>query len=510
MVNAGTTLETVSPKTQLGIPVDRIVWFLIALFVVNNWLLLAFLGQALSGVAAGVLSAGIGLLVLSARPVPMATDQRYVSLPVLGCCFVIAVTLLILGGEGRFLYANADWQVRDAVLYDMTKNPWPFSYLVNNQELILRAPLGMYLLPASLAKGFEGNVDLFLLGSNAVVLTLLLAGASALFETRQHRLIALVTFLAFSGLDSIGSYISAVQGKYPSADHLEFWAGKLQYSSTITLIYWVPPHAFAGWACALTIILYLKQQVRLGLVMATIFLVAIWSPLAIMGAAPFAGWIGVKALLKREIRLADLLIGVLALIVSLPALAFLTSGSQSLHQGLHLPDNVWLFLFMEVGVWAILLAALGGAFNLGKDIFALTLLLLCAIPFGQLGTGIDFQMRASITPLAVLSFLVAMSLCESLGRSSLLRIALIFGLLAASSITALTETQRSFRYQASPPPLCNLPQVWTKQSGRIAELETYTTSPAELPQWLQPAQWARKVDEAAPSQCWSRQWFTPQ
>ncbi len=92
----------------------------------------------------------------------------------------------------------------------------------------------MYLLPASLAKGFEGNVDLFLLGSNAIVLTLLLAGASALFETRQHRLIALVTFLAFSGLDSIGSYISAVQGKYPSADHLEFWAGQLQYSSTIT------------------------------------------------------------------------------------------------------------------------------------------------------------------------------------------------------------------------------------------------------------------------------------
>ena len=508
MVIAGTTFKTDSAKTQLGIPVDRIVWLLIALFVINNWLLLAFLGQALSGVAAAVLGAGVGLLFMGARPVPTGTERRYVSFPALRCCFVIAVALLILGGEGRFLYANADWQVRDAVLYDMAKNPWPFSYQINNQELILRAPLGMYLLPAFLAKGFEGSVDLFLLASNAVMLTLLMAGASALFETKQHRLIALVVFVAFSGIDSVGTWISAAQGKHPSADHLEFWAGRLQYSSNVTLIYWVPPHAFAGWACALAIILYLKQQVRLGVVMATLFLVAIWSPLAIMGAAPFAGWIGLKALVKREVSLADVLLGVLALIVSLPALAFLTSGSQSLHQGLHLPDNVWLFLFMEIGIWVILLAALGGAFNLGKDIFALTLLLLCAIPFGQLGTGIDFQMRASITPLAVLCFLVAMSLCDPSGRTSILGKALALSLLVISSMTGLMETQRSFRYQASPTPLCNLPQVWTKQSGRIAELETYTTSPANLPQWLHATQWAKKVDEAAPSQCWSRPWFT--
>ena len=35
-------------------------------------------------------------------------------------CFAIGFILLLLGREGRLFYANVDWQVRDAILRDMT------------------------------------------------------------------------------------------------------------------------------------------------------------------------------------------------------------------------------------------------------------------------------------------------------------------------------------------------------------------------------------------------------
>lgn len=506
MADTSGTVEVANVKTDLGIPVERIFWFLIVIFVVNNWLLLVFLGQAHSVAAAGVMCAGLGLLVLSARPLSTATERNIVSFPMLGCCFAIAVTLLILGGEGRLLYANLDWQVRDAVLYDLVKNPWPFSYLIESQESILRAPLGMYLIPAVLAKGFAGSADFFLLTFNAVVLTLLLAGASALFKTTQHRLIAIVVLLAFSGLDVVGTWLFRLYGAPVSTDHLELWTDSLQYSSHITLLFWVPQHTFAGWMCALAIILYLRRHISLGALVASVPLVALWSPLAIMGAAPFVGWLGLKALIQKQVKPSDFAVGVLALLVAIPALKYLTSGSASLRQGLVLPDDIGIFLALEIAPWIILLTMIGGTSKLGRDMFALTVLLCCAIPFGKLGTGIDFQMRASITPLAILAFLVALGLCTPGRPLSLVGKGFIVCLFFLSAQTGLMETRRAFTYQPAPPPLCSLPQVWNQQTGRIAEIETYIVRRSELPDWLQTSDLVNKASLQDQPNCWSRPW----
>lgn len=494
-------------KSKLAVPVDRIFWLLILIFVVNNWLLLVFLDQAFSVVAAGLVCAGIGLLFLSVRPVTTGQDRSFVSLPVLGYCFAIALVLLILGGEGRLLYANADWQVRDAVLYDMAKNPWPFSYFINSEESMLRAPVGMYLIPALLSKGMDTNADLSLLASNTLVLTLLLAGASALFQTRQHRVIAFVVLVAFSGLDRAGTWLANYYGGSPSNDHLELWAGDLQYSSNLTLLFWVPQHTFAGWMCALAIVLYIKRHISLGALVAVVPLVALWSPLAIMGAAPFVAWLGLKALFEKHCRVIDVVMGILAVIVALPALKYLTAGSASLYQGLIIPHNIDAFLALEIAPWLVLLALIGATSKLGKDIFFLTALLCCAIPFGKLGTGIDFQMRASITPLAILAFLVALGLCAPGRPLSLVGKSGIAALLLLSGQTGLMETRRAFLYQPSPAPLCSLPQVWTQQTGRIAEIETYVVRRSELPAWLQPSGVLSKADPKDRQTCWSRPWL---
>lgn len=501
------TADAAPVKSKLGVPIDRIFWLLILIFVVNNWLLLIFLGHAFSVAAGGIVSAGIGLLFLSVRPVATGQDRSFVPLSVLGHCSAIALVLLILGGEGRLLYANVDWQVRDAVLNDMAKNPWPFSFFINNEESMLRAPLGMYLIPALLVKGLNASADLSLLASNTLVLTLLLAGASALFQTRQHRLIALLVLVAFSGLDRVGTWLASYYGGSPSNDHLELWAGDLQYSSNLTLLYWVPQHTFAGWMCALAIVLYIRRQISLGALVVVMPLVALWSPLAIMGAAPFVAWLGLKALVEKQCRAIDVGMGVLALIVALPALKYLTAGSASLHQGLIIPQNIDVFLALEIVPWVVLLALIGATSKLGKDIFFLTILLCCAIPFGKLGSAIDFQMRASITPLAILAFLVALGLCAPSRPLSLVGKSCIVALLLLSGQTGLMETRRAFLYQPSPAPLCSLPQVWTQQTGRIAEIETYVVRRSELPAWLQPSGVLSKANSKDQPKCWSRPWF---
>ena len=98
--------------------------------------------------------------------------------------------MLLLGGEGRLLSAPTDWYVRDAVLADLGRNPWPFLYEASGGPTLLRAPLGMYLLPALAGGGGQRALDLALLAANTAMLGLLLALAAALFAPGKPRRIA--------------------------------------------------------------------------------------------------------------------------------------------------------------------------------------------------------------------------------------------------------------------------------------------------------------------------------
>lgn len=507
--------DTVASRRQRRyISAAAIGWALIGIFAVNNWLLLAFLGLLSQPIA--IASALICLTLLVAgwfglkKLTPEAAEGK-VSLHSLVICYMLALGLLILGGEGRFLFANPDWQIRDAVLYDLVKNPWPFDYQVGGEAHILRAPLGMYLLPALVSKAMPEAVDLVLLFSNALVLALLMAAAGSLFQTAQHKMIALVVFISFSGLDSLGNLALAAAGGPLLTDHLEHWADGRQYSSVITLLFWVPQHAFAGWLCALCLILYQRGQMRLGLVMAAIPLSALWSPFAVMGATPFALWIGIKALVQRQIKPLDVLIGSLGFVIALPALSYLTAGTQALQQGLSSlnPWGAFALLVFEVVPWLWVMIRLGGGGKLGGDILVLTFGLLFLIPFGQVGSGPDFEMRASVPALAILAMMVAMSLCDNPRlKAGGLKLGIII-IICCASVTGLFEVARAFRYAPTPKPQCALPQIWYQQTGRVAELDTYLTRTSHVPSWLR-APGSRSVQvETTTATCWSKPWATP-
>ncbi|KEZ00330.1 hypothetical protein AI27_06250, partial [Sphingomonas sp. BHC-A] len=191
--------------------------------------------------------------------VKITKNSRDITLGTLLTCFLVALGLLVLSGEGRFFYANVDWQVRFAVLRDMGINPWPFVYTARPEPDLLRAPIGMFLLPALVFKLLGPRAaDIALLAQNTTLVALLLALGSQLFAERRSRLIGLAIFILFSGMDAIGDLL--MQGMLTG--HMEDWA-EIQYSSTITLLFWVPQHAIAGWVGAVGYMLWREGRAPL-------------------------------------------------------------------------------------------------------------------------------------------------------------------------------------------------------------------------------------------------------
>ncbi len=409
MERAWPALETEPDRRQRGVPVIGIVVALLLIIGGQNLLLWRFLGFAsplllLAGAAA---LAGLAALVLrSARAGAM---QARVSGRAIALAIAAATLLFLLGGEGRFLYANADWQIRDAVIRDIAGNAWPFIYPLADGARILRAPLAMYLLPGLAGKlfGQEGG-DLFLLAQNGILLGLMLAACAPLFPNGRARLAALATFFAFGGLQIVGTLIVQAAGAKVSFGHIENWSG-IQYSSVVTLAFWVPHHALAGWLCAALYALWRGRLIPLGAFLAAIPLVALWSPLAIMGAVPFALLAGIQALWLRTVRTIDLAAPAVALAVAAPALVYLSAGSETVGaRFVTVMPFAWA-LTLLLGVAAFAAPAAAGGFR-GRFAGATLLLVVASLmlmPFYRVGSSTDFEMRASIMPMAMLAFLVA-------------------------------------------------------------------------------------------------------
>ena len=464
--------------------------------VVTGWLYV----PATAGVM-GVAALAAKMAGSAALPRPAVRD--------LGICFAVALLLYLLGGEGRLFYANTDWQVRDAVLGDLIANRWPFVY---PGALVLRAPLGMYLAPALAGKAFgPAAADWALLLQNATLLAALFALAALLFPTGRARLGALAVFVSFSGLDIVGQSVIDWTTGARLPDHLEAWA-LVQYSSHITQAFWVPQHALAGWIAAVLFLLWKDARLPLGALLGAVPLLGLWSPLAMMGALPFAALAGVHALARREVRPADIALPAGATLLALPGLLYLGAGSDGV--GIHLvslPAGRWLlFELVETAPFLAAVTVLGVRGRAaGATLLTVTACLLF-MPFVQVGDSVDFTMRASIPALAILSLLVVdalRSVTPGCGAGRRLWAAALILSLLVGSVTGLFEIRRSLAYRPSPRTHCSLLGVWDRYYGG-ARAATYLAPLGSLASPIRPVAPA-EVASAQPTHCWSRAWATP-
>ncbi len=443
----------------------------------------------------GLIIAGLCLVT-----VKITRDSRSISWGTVLACFLVALSLLLLSGEGRFFYANVDWQVRFAVLRDMGINPWPFVYTTRPEPDVLRAPIGMFLVPALVFKALGSRAaDMALLLQNATLIALLLALGSQLFPNRRSRLTGLTIFILFSGMDAIGDLL--MQGMLTG--HLEDWA-EIQYSSTITLLFWVPQHAIAGWVGTVGYMLWREGRVPLAPWLALLPLTALWSPLGLMGAMPFVALAGVRALVTRALRLRDFIAPAASLLLSLPSLIYLGAAADDV--GFHfqpIPFVQWLlFQSFETLPYLIPLAIAGRSTRFGRDSLWLMFAWLMIIPFVQIGWSTDFMMRGSITALALLAVMASDHIVQRGERRRWFMV-----VIAVGSLTGLAEIRRAMVYPAAPGVRCSFFKAWDQTFAAFPK-GSYLAPVDKVPALIRPVDPAR-ADAREPARCWDGSWKLP-
>jgi hypothetical protein len=359
----------------------------------------------------------------------------------------------------------------------------------------------MYLLP-TLGGPWLANGALVL--QNTLLLATLLALGSTAIDSRRGGWTAMAVLIAFSGMDALGALFVQPNLLGSLDRHLEAWGG-LQFSSDLTLLFWVPQHAIAGWIGAMLYLLWRKSCVPVSIALMAVPLVAIWSPFAMAGALPFVALAGWEEWRSGRIQVIDLLPALAATAVALPALVYMTSGMSDVGTRIGAVNPRFYGCVESFEVLPFLLC-LAGSRTTRKQRIELAVIgaVLLAVPFVWVGRNCDFMMRASVPALAILAVLAAEQIAS---RENLRapRSRILITILLIGAITPLHEVVRAVRYRPAPPIRCTLIKAFEQTYGDQG-ISQYVAPVRDLPRALRPTRSSiLPPDGAAP--CWDRPWM---
>lgn len=356
-----------------------------------------------------------------------------------------------LGGAGHLFHANAiDWVPRYGVLRDLVVNDWPPRYLdFNGNELLLRAPLGYYLVPALLGKlaGIDW-ADLFLLLWTWLGVSLIfLANVGG---TPGKRLWVLILFAAASGMD-IAGFLWMSDGYLPKPGyHIEWWTGRMKYSSNSTMLYWIPNHVIPGWALGAWL-WRLQHSTELFRRLPLIGLaVMTWSPLPFVGALPLVAVLAWR--FRVELRAATGELSRAAVYVLPPGLliaGYLLMSAGGIKSWALVPPGGLSFLFMETTLIFLVLEVLLFAvlaYQCSRSAMLVAgVALLCLLPFVGFGPTNDLATLGAIPALTVMWLTLINELIAPSRerRLSTVRRGLLLMLFAVGAVTPFQETFRA-------------------------------------------------------------------
>lgn len=489
--------DQIAPAAQVGVSNLRLLQGSSLTFLVPNAILAFGFGAAPAGVVLfGCFLAAFILLRLErkrdgllAAPIELAT---------LGGCAAAAAALLLLAGETHLLFTNWDWLIRDGVLSDLVRQGFPAFYCYESQDYLLRAPLGMYLLPA--AVGHFGGLKaahLALLAQNASLLALCLYFVALLASTAR-RPVFLLLFVLFSGLDALPQLL--LHG-LEIPDHLEWWAGFIQYSSHVTQLFWVPNHALPGWWLAVLLLLFVRGEMDFAVLLATFAATPLWSPLSALGAAPLVALLGLP--LGRVLFAPRILAAGLAGLALAPVAIYLTLDATAVRrEWLVFQDGFALlyavFIAVEIPQAAIVVAAWSKIERCDRALVAAAIAILLVIPVYLFGPSNDLAMRASITPLFLLAFAFA-KVATSTPRDGRPLASIISAVAIVSAATPLVEVKRALVEPAYAISDCGFLTAW-KKADPTTWPANYLARIAAVPSWLMKPSEARLTVED--KTCW--------
>lgn len=398
----------------------------------------------------------------------------------------VVLCWVYLSGIGGFMFQNDDFELRNAMLRDLTDFSWPVKYNYSAEPKIhgLSGHQGalvyyfVYWLPAAMFGKFFGWG-----GANCFLYFWTVLGVLLCFywfsrHIRKAPVALLLMFIFWSGMDAAG--VISRGGRFACGDHIEWWLPFFQYSSNTTALFWVFNQAIVPW---IIVMLFLNRLNKKG-VFFTYALCLPYAPFSFMGLAPFTVYYLVsgngaekifsssshihyktnfKALFKAvfetlrhnlkaalsfsNLVIAPVLIGVFLIFFSNTSGHFTGELIWPSHIGpgadtlSFLSMYLWFCLF-EFGIYALLIA---GKFK--KDpVFQITVAALLLIPSYQMGINNDFVMRVSIPGLIFLMVFAAKFLANpdrSGLKQGILKFLLIVFLLTGA-ITPFNEIYRSF------------------------------------------------------------------
>lgn len=388
----------------------------------------------------------------------LARSVRGPSAPVdaglLALALAAGLGLCLLGGEAHLVFANDDWLVRDAVLSDLVARSWPVGYLYEGDRTVLRAPLGLYLVPAAVGKGLGlGAAHVALLLQNGCILAGLIYGLSSTSRSRARCVWIGAVFLVFSGWDIVGQLVthafSAASRPLAIGTHLEHWLADLQFSAHVTQIFWVPHHAVSGWAFVAAYRAWQTERLPLSSLVVVFGVCVFWSPLSMIGALPLLGWAASFDLRRGSIRPSDVAVTGVAALALAPVALYLVLDTGRIPQGRQPYDLVFavkygLLLLLEVVPFLLLLLLFRRQPPTGRaraDL-PIAVAILLVVPLFRFG-GADFVMRASIPALAILALALAERAWPIDGRPAALPLAATLCVLGIGAATPLYEVARA-------------------------------------------------------------------
>lgn len=409
------------------------------------------------------------LLIVSAVPLPKRGEASGLSGFTVTSLIVVAALAVLwtcLGGAGHLFYSNTDWVVRDAVLRDLVTYQWPVNYSRDVEDLILlRAPIGYYLIPALIAKVTGlASADFLLLAWTALGVILFFLAAAPLFKKPSMLYFALGVFIFFSGMDILGNLY--LKKPLDFTTHLEWWNITFQYSSMTTVLFWVPNHGLPGWLAAAMILRNWENIDFTPAAFIVTSLVPLWSPLTAIGVAIIATAFLVNRFVRKELGPLLNPLTLVVCLLALPVAVYLTLKMRGVVSAAvydQVTGNAPIFLQYIQLVIIDLTAALfilAGEFRYRTPFKWLTLTAfvgLLALPGYYMGPGNDFVMRASIPLLAVIALRAPALLKEFLSNRAYALLCVTGALLLMGAMTPLFEIDRAVaRPRWKPNPYANL------------------------------------------------------
>lgn len=394
-------------------------------------------------------------------------------------CAAGTLAWLMLSGVGGFGLQNGDWIKHNAILKDLIDRPWPVEYSEEEVhslfkgETIQRTHLVYYLsyyIPAALCGKLLGwdvaNVALFLWTWLGLLLTYLWCLCLLNLNAHPKKMVAFAClFPLLGGMDFVG-YVHKMQSIMNWGDHIEWWNGlaTMQYSSTASLISWVPQHALPAWL-AMLVLLYawgLESYARLNVIGLVLMSSLGWSPFGFLGILPFACLLLYGSRLLSYVK-EHVFYVFMVLFWGLSFYFYYRSGSFSPNLDVGFFSLIWsrnqsalfdygAFLFIELLPFIVVISMAWFLSSMGektfltsahKKIILLSLLTLLILPLFRMGIWNDLVMRASIPALLILQIFTFRGLLYFFESRNYSFVPIAFIFLVVSSISSLEELERS-------------------------------------------------------------------